>query len=33
MYKSNKRWIFEKDNLRVVVGNDKVITAYYMDGR
>jgi len=34
MYKSRKRWIFEKDNLRVVVGNDnKVVTAYYMDGR
>ena len=34
MYKSRKRWIFEKDNLRVVVGIDnKVVTAYYMDGR
>ena len=33
VYKSNKRWIFEKDNLRVVVGNEKVVTAYYMDGR
>jgi len=33
-YKSRNRWIFEKDNLRVVVGKDnKVITAYYMDER
>ena len=31
VYKSNKRWIFEKDNLRVVVGNEKVVTAYYYD--
>ena len=33
MYKSRKRWVFEKDNLRVVVDNGKVVTAYYMDGR
>jgi len=32
-YKSRKRWCFEKDGLRVVIGKDnKVVTAYYITG-